>query len=47
MMFNPKTKLGFIIFANADVKLKQVKALLMAKADDKTPYPARACPKHS
>ena len=37
MMFNPKTKVGFIIFANADVKLKQVKALLMAKTDEKTP----------
>ncbi len=28
MMFNPKTKVGFIIFANADVELKQVIALL-------------------
>jgi CubicO group peptidase (beta-lactamase class C family) len=37
MMFNPKTKLGFIIFANADVKLKQVKALLMAKIEENTP----------
>ena len=37
MMFNPKTKVGFIIFANADVELKQVNALLMAKAEKKTP----------
>jgi CubicO group peptidase (beta-lactamase class C family) len=34
MMFNPKTKVGFIVFANADVELKQVKALLMAKAEE-------------
>ncbi len=36
MMFNPSTKIGLIIFANADVDLKQVKALLMAKAEKKT-----------
>ncbi len=47
MMFNPKSKLGFIIFANADVNLKKVKALLMAKADEKTSCLARACPKQS
>jgi CubicO group peptidase (beta-lactamase class C family) len=37
MMFNPKTKVGFIIFANADVNLKKVKALLMAKGEANTP----------
>ena len=37
MMFNPKSKIGFIIFANADVELKQVNALLMAKAEKRTP----------
>jgi CubicO group peptidase (beta-lactamase class C family) len=37
MMFNPKTKVGFIIFANADVELKQVNALLLAKAEKTTP----------
>lgn len=33
MMFNPRTKVGFIVFANADVKLKRVKALLKTKAE--------------
>ena len=36
MMFNPKTKVGFIVFANADVELKPVKALLMARAEERT-----------
>ena len=36
MMFNPRTKVGFIIFATADVELNQMKALLMAKAEKKT-----------
>jgi CubicO group peptidase (beta-lactamase class C family) len=34
MLFNPKTKVGFIVFANADVELKRVKALLKAKAEE-------------
>ena len=34
---NPKTKVGFIIFANADIKLNRVKALLLAKAQQETP----------
>jgi CubicO group peptidase (beta-lactamase class C family) len=37
MMFNPETEVGFIVFANADVELKRVKALIMAKAEEKTP----------
>lgn len=34
IMFNPRAKVGFIILANAEANLKQVKALLMAKAAD-------------
>ena len=37
MMFNPNNKVGFIIFANADVELKQVNALLIDNAEKKTP----------
>jgi CubicO group peptidase (beta-lactamase class C family) len=33
IMFNPETKVGFIIFANAEADLRQVKALLKAKAE--------------
>jgi CubicO group peptidase (beta-lactamase class C family) len=36
MMFNPTNKVGFIIFANADVDLKQAKGLLLSKAEMKT-----------
>lgn len=36
MMFDPAAKAGFIIFANADVKLKRVTSLLMAKAEETT-----------
>jgi CubicO group peptidase (beta-lactamase class C family) len=36
MMLNPETKVGFIVFANADVNLKQVTALLMAKIEEAT-----------
>jgi CubicO group peptidase (beta-lactamase class C family) len=32
MLFNPKSKVGFIVFANADADLKRIKALLRAKA---------------
>jgi CubicO group peptidase (beta-lactamase class C family) len=39
MMFNPRTKVGFIIFANADVKLKKVKTLLMEKVEEITVNP--------
>ena len=35
MSFNLKTRVGFIIFANADVELKKVKALIRAKAEEK------------
>jgi CubicO group peptidase (beta-lactamase class C family) len=34
---NPKTKVGLIIFANADIELNWIKALLLAKAEGKTP----------
>ncbi|HET9312699.1 MAG TPA: serine hydrolase domain-containing protein, partial [Nitrospira sp.] len=34
IMFSPETKVGFIVFSNAEANLKQVKALLMAKAAD-------------
>ena len=37
MMFNPNTKVGLIIFANADVELEQVSALIMDNAEKKTP----------
>lgn len=33
MLFNPTTKVGFIIFANAEASLKQVKAFLRAEAE--------------
>ena len=33
MQFNPKTRVGFIIFANAEANLKPIKALLKAKAE--------------
>ena len=36
IMFNPKTKVGFIVFANAAADLQQVMALLEAKAEDAT-----------
>lgn len=36
IMLNPETKIGFIIFANAEASLKHVKALLRAKAEDAT-----------
>jgi CubicO group peptidase (beta-lactamase class C family) len=36
MMFSPRTKVGLIVFANTDVELKQVKALLRAKAEEKS-----------
>jgi len=34
LMFNLSTKIGFILFANADVELKQVKAFIRAKAEE-------------
>ena len=37
VMLNPKTKVAVIIFTNADVRLNWVKALLLAKAEEKTP----------
>ena len=37
MMFNPNNKVGLIIFANADVELEQVSALIMDNAEKKTP----------
>jgi CubicO group peptidase (beta-lactamase class C family) len=36
MMFNLETRVGFIIFANAEADLKQVKALLKSKAEGAT-----------
>ena len=36
LMLNPETKVGFIVFANANVSLKQVIALLMAKIKEAT-----------
>ena len=36
MMFSPRTKVELIVFANTDVELKQVKALLRVKAEEKT-----------
>lgn len=33
IQFNPKTRVGFIIFANAEANLKPIKALLKAKAE--------------
>jgi hypothetical protein len=36
-MLNPKTKVAVIIFTNGDVRLNWVKALLLAKAEEKTP----------
>ena len=36
MMFDPETKVGFILFANVDTNLKPVRAFLVADADAKT-----------
>jgi CubicO group peptidase (beta-lactamase class C family) len=37
MMFNPDNKVGFIVFANADVELKRVNALLRDNIEKNTP----------
>jgi CubicO group peptidase (beta-lactamase class C family) len=41
MMFNPNNKIGFIIFANADVELKQVNALLRDNVEKRGPSTPR------
>jgi CubicO group peptidase (beta-lactamase class C family) len=36
MLLDPKRKIGLIMFANADVDLKQIKAVLVAEAEQGT-----------